>query len=266
MRAMWTAASGMKSLQLSVDTISHNLANVNTTGFKKIRTEFKDLLYVKLKNNEKIDGEVGAPVDLQIGHGVIPGANVKSFTQGALQRTDSIFDFAIEGEGFFEIEDVNGNLFYTRDGSFKLGLSEGGQSLLTSDGYYVQGEDGRINITGDVDDISVDTNGVVRVKYSDSEEGVYEEVGQIKLVKIANPQGLAAKGMNLYAVTTASGPALNLDDGEAGNIRQGVLEMSNVQVVDEMVNLITAQRAYEINSKAIQTADQMLELANNLKR
>lgn len=266
MRAMWSAASGMKGLQLSVDTIAHNLSNVNTTAYKKQRTEFKDLLYVKLRNNPRVDG-VGAPVSMQVGHGVIPGANVRGFGQGSFMRTDSMFDFGIEGDGFFEVVDAAGNPMYTRDGSFKLAINEGGSySLTTSEGYYVQGSEGNITIDGQIKEFKVNTEGDILIRRSEAKEGEFEELGRLKLVKIANPQGMSSKGMNLFNVTAASGEAVVLEPGEAGIIRQGVLEMSNVQVVDEMVNLITAQRAYEINSKAIQTADQMLELANNLKR
>lgn len=263
---MWTAASGMKSLQLSVDNISHNLANVNTTGYKKGRTEFKDLLYVKLNNNQRVD-DVGAPVGLEIGHGVIPGANVKSFAQGPFQRTDNKFDFGVEGDGFFEVENINGEKLYTRDGSFRIGLTEGGgKALVTTEGYFVQGSNGRIIFDGDITDISVDTDGHIEVKYAGATDDAMAELGTINLMKIPNPQGLYARGNNFYAASSSSGVPVLHDKTEGVKIRQGVLEMSNVQIVDEMVAMITAQRAYEINSKAIQTADQMLELANNLKR
>lgn len=266
MRAMWSAASGMKSLQLNVDTIAHNLSNVNTTGYKKQRTEFKDLLYVKLRNNPRVDG-VGAPASMQVGHGVIPGANVRGFSQGAFKRTDATLDFGIEGEGFFEVMDAAGNALYTRDGSFKLAINEGGSySVTTSEGYYVQSLEGNITFDGPIKELKVNPDGSILYRGMESKEGEFEQVGTMKLVKVANPQGMNSKGMNFYSTTGASGEAIVMENGEAGIIRQGVLEMSNVQVVDEMVNLITAQRAYEINSKAIQTADQMLELANNLKR
>jgi flagellar basal-body rod protein FlgG len=265
MRALWSAATGMKSLQLAIDTISNNLANVNTTGYKKQRTEFKDLLYQKLDYNDNSDG-LGAPVNLEVGHGVKTGAMVRSFTQGSFQSTDNPFDIAIQGSGFFEIADQNGNLLYTKDGSFKLGLTAEGQRLVTSDGYLVQGVDGPIDLEGDILEIVIERNGDVNVKYADNEEGTFELIGRIKLMKIPNPVGMESKGLNLYKTTAASGAPIQVDDGTAGEMVQGYLEMSNVQVVEEMINLITAQRAYEINSKTIQTSDQMLELANNLKR
>lgn len=265
MRALYSAATGMKSLQLAIDTISNNLANVNTTGYKKQRVEFKDLFYQRLDAKDNSDG-IGAPVNIEVGHGVKTGAMVRRFTNGAFQATDNQFDIALQGPGFFEIMDENGNMLYTKDGSFKLGLTEEGRRLVTSDGFMVQGVDGPINLEGDIEDFKVERNGAINVKYANQEGDAYQTIGNIKLVKIANPAGLESKGLNLFKITAASGEPVTVEDGTAGELVQGYLEMSNVQVVEEMISLITAQRAYEINSKAIQTSDQMLELANNLKR
>ncbi|AOT70058.1 flagellar basal-body rod protein FlgG [Geosporobacter ferrireducens] len=263
MRALWTAASGMKAQQLNVDTISNNLANVNTTGFKKQRVEFKDLLYETLSRTNLDMGE-GKPVNLEVGHGVMPIATTRSFIAGNFEQTNSSLDFAIEGDGFFMVRDENDNLFYTRDGSFKLSILDDEARLVTSEGYFVQSDAGDVELGADIADIMVSQNGMITVKRKGEEEA--EELGQLSLVTFANPAGLQSIGKNLYAQTTASGEAIEAIEGEAGKVIQGFLETSNVQVVEEMIKLITAQRAYEINSKSIQTADQMLEQANNLRR
>lgn len=263
MRAMWTAASGMQGLQLKVDTISNNLANVNTTGFKSQRIEFKDLLYEQISENTFVDGE-GKPVPLEIGHGVMPVATLRSFEQGNMQSTENDFDFAVSGDGFFVVTDTRGNEIYTRDGSFKLSVDEANATLVTSDGFYVQGTDGNIELGEDVEKVQVDYDGNVLVTRAGEEES--ENVGTIRLVKFPNPAGLEAVGKNFYTSTEASGELSENEDGSNGEIWQGFIETSNVSVVEEMVNLITAQRAYEINSKSVQTADRLLEVANNLKR
>ncbi len=265
MRSLWSAATGMKSLQMAIDTVANNLSNVNTAGFKRQRIEFKDLLYEKLDFREG-KADLGAPVNLELGHGVMPSATVRQFSQGSVTPTENKLDLAIQGEGFFEVVDPDGNSLYTRDGSFKFGLTENGKRLVTSEGYLVQGVDGPIDLEGEYSDITIDQNGLVAVKYYDSEGDELTQVGRIKLVKVANPAGMLSRGLNLYKTTAASGDATLAEDGTTGKIMQGYIESSNVQVVEEMINLITMQRAYEINSKAIQTSDQMLELANNLKR
>lgn len=263
MRAMWTAASGMQGLQLKVDTISNNLANVNTTGFKSQRIEFKDLLYEQISENTFVDGE-GKPVPLEIGHGVMPVATLRSFEQGNMQNTENDFDFAVSGDGFFVVTDTRGNEIYTRDGSFKLSVDEGNATLVTSDGFYVQGTDGNIELGENIEKVQVDYDGNVLVTRDGEEEA--ENVGTIRLVKFPNPAGLEAVGKNFYISTEASGELSENEEGSNGEIWQGFIETSNVSVVEEMVNLITAQRAYEINSKSVQTADRLLEVANNLKR
>ncbi|TCO78813.1 flagellar basal-body rod protein FlgG [Marinisporobacter balticus] len=263
MRALWTAASGMKAQQLNVDTISNNLANVNTTGYKKQRVEFKDLLYEQMTSKSINEGQ-GRPVNLEIGYGVMPMATLRSFGKGNLEQTDRDLDFAIDGDGFFTVRDENDNLFYTKDGSFKLSVDGDEGRLVTSEGYYVQAEGGDIELDGEVKEIAVASNGMINIKMKGEEE--WEELGQMDLVRFVNPAGLESLGQNLYKATTASGEAIEAEEGDAGSVKQKFLESSNVSVVEEMVKLITAQRAYEINSKSIQTADQMLEQANNLRR
>lgn len=264
MRALWTAASGMKAQQLNMDTISNNLANVNTTSYKKQRVEFKDLLYVTLKKNNLVDGQ-GSPVNLQVGHGVMPSATTRSFINGSLERTENPLDLAINGEGFFAIEGPNGDIFYTRDGNFKVSVMDNEMKLVTADGYTVLSDfDDEIVLEEGMKNISISENGLI---IAEDQEGELQEIATIKLVKFINPEGLEAIGRNLYKATAASGEEIAMEDeGRTSNILQGYLETSNVQVVDEMVRLITAQRAYEISSKAIQTSDEMLNIANNLRR
>ena len=264
MRALWTAATGMKSQQFNIDTIANNLSNVNTTAYKTGRAEFKDLFYSNLKRARVADEE-GRPVNLEVGHGSMPVATKKDFRTGNLMPTEGTFDLAIEGEGFFMIELPNGDLRYTRDGSFKLSVDGDEGALVTSEGYYVLSEDEDIIIIeSGMRDISIDNLGYIS---AEDEFGEIVELGRIGLFKFVNPEGLQSEGSNLYSETTASGEAMELDPDEMNSrVIQGYLEASNVQVVDEMVKMITAQRAYEINSKTIQTSDEMLQLINNLKR
>jgi len=264
MRALWTAASGMKAQQLNIDTISNNLANVNTTAFKKQKVEFKDLLYANLQKNSLREG-TGSPVNLQVGHGVMPAATTRLFTTGNLDRTDRALDLAIDGEGFFSIQGPNEEIFYTRDGNFNLSVDGEEMKIVTSEGYTVLSDfDDEIVLQPGMKDLTITETGVVTAKNEDDE---IEEIGTIKLTKFLNPAGLEAMGRNLYRATAASGEEIPMEDeGRTSNILQYYLETSNVQTVDEMVRMITAQRAYEISSKTIQTADEMLGMANNLKR
>ncbi len=264
MRALWTAASGMRTQQLNLDTISNNLANVNTTGYKRQKVEFKDLLYTTIRHTDLTD-EGGSPTNLQVGHGVMPVATSRVFTNGSLEATDNPFDVAIDGEGFFVIETPHGEFLYTRDGNFKLSVDMDEMRLVTSDGYTVLSEfDDEIVITEGMEDIGISEMGLISAK---NEDGEIEEIATIKLVKFINPEGLEAVGKNLYKATVASGEEIPMEEeNRTSTLRQGYLETSNVQIVDEMVRMITAQRAYEINSKTIQTADDMLGMANNLKR
>lgn len=264
MKAMWSAASGMKNLQLQIDTTANNLANVRTYGFKSQRMEFKDIMYERMTLADKIDEE-GRPVPVEIGHGVLAGATLRSFTQGPITQTENDTDLAMNGEHFYKIIDSAGNIRYTKDGSFKLSTDDDGLTLVTSEGYFLQGLDGRISLGTDVEKFTVDFDGNVLVKRIGSDEE--EQVATISLNKFVNPAGLESVGRNLYKVTPASGEAIEgLQEGDETQVWQGYIENSNVQIVDEMINLISAERAYEINAKAIQTADRMMEIANTLKR
>ena len=272
MRALWTAASGMTSQQLNVDTISNNLANVNTNGYKKETAEFKTLLYQTMQRaNVPTEGGPARPGNLQVGHGVRPVAVNRSFATGMVQETGSPTDLAIEGNGFFVISDRDERETYSKDGSFRVALTEDGDyRLVTSDGYPVISTDDEpilIDQGVDMSRISVSQDAVV--SYLDQETGEMVEIGQLKIVQFANVAGLEAIGSNLYVTTPASGEALVEADGEVAmgsSIKQYFLEGSNVQVAEEMVKLIVAQRAYELNSTAIKTADSMLQEANQLKR
>jgi flagellar basal-body rod protein FlgG len=263
MRALWTASTGMKAQQLNVDTISNNMANVNSVSYKKSRMEFKDLLYETIERGMVRDGQ-GKPVNLQVGHGVMAAASVKFFTTGSLSSTENPYDLAIDGSGFFKVLGPEGQEYYTKDGSFKISPDGDNYNLVTSDGYYVQGDNGNIELGSEVEDIIIDSMGIITVK---REDGTIEELGNLSISTFVNPAGLESIGKNLYITTENSGEAFDTqNDGTGGSILQGYLEYSNVQIVEEMVNLIQAQRAYEMNSKSIQTADEMLGLANNLKR
>lgn len=265
MRALWTASSGMKAMQFNVDTISNNLANVNTTAFKKEKAEFEDLLYVTLERAYMMENQ-GRPVNLQVGHGVVAKSVTRDFKGGSLQQTENQLDFAIVGSGFFSIRYSDQNIYYTRDGSFKLSVTEEGNMLTISRGYPVLDQNGEpIYFDYPLEQMIVSEHG--EISYRD-EDGFIIPTGQvIGIFKFNNPQGLESIGGNMYAENSASGFAVFDEEmGEPSIIRQGYLESSNVQVVEEIVNLITAQRAYELNSKAITTADEMMGMANNLKR
>jgi flagellar basal-body rod protein FlgG len=260
-RSLWTAASGMQAQTSNIDVISNNLANVGSTGFKRSRADFQDLLYETLRPaGTSAAGDSQVPTGIQIGHGTRLVSTQKVFSQGDFQHTQNELDMAIEGEGFFQIVQANGDLAYSRAGNFKID-SEG--RMVTPDGLLMEPE---ITIPIDALAVSIGTDGTVSVLQPGQSEPV--EVGTVQLARFANPAGLQSIGRNLFLTTAASGDATTGDPGEDGfgTLAQGYLEMSNVSVVDEMVNMITAQRAYEINSKAIQAADEMLQTANNLKR
>lgn len=265
MRALWTAASGMMAQQLNVDMISNNLSNVNTTAFKKDRLEFKDLLYETMDRASVLNG-TGKPVNLQVGHGTMPVATFKNFSKGNFEKTDNPLDFAIDGDAFFVVRGPKGNNVYTRDGSFKIGLTPDGNKLTTSDGYPVLDQDGNdIILNVDVSKLNVEADG--SMNYVDANGNTVDLGQKIGLVKFQNRAGLESIGGNFYSSNSASGDPVADDQlGDKSVLSQGFLESSNVQVVEEMVKLIVAQRAYEINSKAIQASDEMLSQANNLKR
>lgn len=260
-KAMRTAASGMSAQQMNVDNIANNLANVNTSGFKKSKLEFQDVLYQNYKKAGAASATgLQAPTGLAIGYGTRPSSSTREFTTGDLQQTGNPLDMAIDGDGFFQIQRPDGTTAYTRDGSFKI--SADGR-VVTSDGYFLLPQ---LTIPGNTTSIAVGADGTVQAQLYGQDEPT--QLGQLELARFINPAGLSAIGKNLLVATSASGtPTTNVPTlGGMGSIDQGYLEMSNVSVVDEMVNMIVAQRAYEMNSKAIQTADDMSQIANNLKR
>ncbi|MCD6320201.1 MAG: flagellar basal-body rod protein FlgG [Candidatus Desulfofervidaceae bacterium] len=261
LRALWIAATGMEAQNLNIDVISNNLANVNTVGFKRSRADFQDLMYqTVLAPGTASTSQTVVPTGIELGQGVRPVAVQKIFSQGDYQKTDNPLDMAIEGDGFFQILLPSGELAYTRCGAFKLNRE--GQ-IVTSDGYLLQPE---IAIPEDAENITIGTDGTVSVTQPGQTEA--SQVGQLQIVKFINPAGLKSIGRNLFMPTEASGEPIIGTPGEEGfgTIAQGYLEMSNVSVVEEMVNMIIAQRAYEVNAKAIQTADEMMQMANNVKR
>lgn len=260
-RALWTASTGMTAQQLNIDTISNNLANVTTTGYKKMRMEFEDLLYQTIRSAGSSSYQGGTlPTGLQVGHGVRPAASTKIFTQGDFTPSDGDLDMVIEGDGFFQVQLPDGTVGYTRNGSFKMD-SDG--RVLSSEGYVLQPE---ITIPSGTTEINIGSDGTVSAKVS-GQTGT-QQIGTIELALFANQSGLANIGKGLYQQTDASGAPTTATPGTngAGTTIQGYLEMSNVKVVEEMVNMIVAQRAYDVNSKAIQAADEMLQTANNLRR
>ena len=260
-RSLWTSATGMQAQELNIDVISNNLANVNTSGFKKSRAEFQDLLYESMRPaGAASSADTTIPTGVQLGHGARPSAVQKMFSQGDFQNTENELDWAIEGDGFFQIELPNGETSYSRCGEFKL---DADGRIVNADGFLLVPQ---LTVPTDTVSITVGMDGTVSVIQAD--DPVPSEIGTIQLARFVNPSGLRSLGRNLFVPTEGSGDEIVGTPGQDGfgTIAQGFLEMSNVSVVDEMVNMITAQRAYETNSKVIQTADDMLQIANNLKR
>lgn len=261
-RSLYTAATGMTAQQLNMDVIAHNLANVNTTGFKRSRADFQDLLY----QNSRAAGTSAAqgaqvPTGTQVGLGVRAAAIERIHSQGDQRATGNPLDLVVEGDGFFQVQLPDGQIGYTRDGSFKLD-SQG--RVVTADGNVLQPE---ITIPAEgVTRVTIGRDGTVQVSLQGT--ATPQQLGQIQLARFANPTGLESVGGNILRPTAASGDAVTGTPGleGLGNIGSGFLEMSNVKIVEEMVDMITAQRAYEINSKSIQASDEMLQTANNLRR
>lgn len=256
LRSLYSAASGMLAQQVNIDTISHNLANVNTTGYKKARAEFQDLLYAHLRPPSPTQNGI------MVGQGSRLSAIQRIFSGGSLQATSNTYDLAIQGSGFFRVQRQDGSVAYTRDGAFHL---DGDRRLVTATGDYLMGEKGLVTIPLKAVNPEITRDGFIR--YAD-ENGQSVIVDRVNLAVFANPSGLVSLGDNLWGSTDASGVARVMEPGlvEVGKIVQGYLEASNVQTVEEMVNLIVAQRAYEINSKAVQSSDEMMAMANNLRR
>jgi flagellar basal-body rod protein FlgG len=261
LRAMYTAASGMEAQQLNIDTIAHNLANINTSGFKLRKAQFQDLLYQNIREaGASNTATTEVPVGLQVGLGTRPIATNIIFTQGDFSETKGDTDIVIQGQGFFQIKQTNGQIAYTRNGSFKMN-KEG--NLVTSEGDLL---DPQITIPPDKTAISIGSDGSVTVKRAGQTEP--ETMGRIELALFQNPSGLENIGKSLFVPTQSSGEAVTGTPGEngLGTLLQGYIEQSNVSVVEEMVNMIISQRAYEANSKVIRTADEMFTQANNVIR
>lgn len=269
MRSLWTAASGMTTQQTNVDTISNNLANINTTGYKKETAEFKSLLYQTIQEQSYDNNGDPKPSGIQVGLGVRNSAINSQFTQGTLLETGNDWDLAIEGKGFFMVRTPDGENAYTRNGSFGLQNGVDGVTIANSDGHPVLDTAGEPIVIADLynpSDITINEQGELCYPNAD---GVAESIGiTIGLTQFNNPGGLKKLAGSLYKETESSGaPRLEAEDGmlHISKIRQRYLEGSNVQAVDEIVNLIVAQRAYEMNSKIITATDEMLQQANNLR-
>ena len=258
-RSLWIAKTGLDAQQTQMDVISNNLANVSTSGFKRARAVFEDLLYQTIRQpGAQSSEQTQLPSGLQIGTGVKPVATERIFTQGNLQQTGNSKDVAIQGSGFFQVLMPDGTTSYSRDGSFQVDAN--GQ-MVTSSGYAVQPA---ITIPPDTQTLTIARDGTVSVQQAGSATPV--TVGTLQLAMFVNPAGLQSLGENLYGETAASGtPSSNAPGSNgAGMLNQGYVETSNVNVVEELVNMIQTQRAYEINSKAISTSDQMLQRLTQL--
>ncbi|MDX9698811.1 MAG: flagellar basal-body rod protein FlgG [Rhodocyclaceae bacterium] len=252
-RSLWTASTGLNAQQTQLDVISNNLANVSTNGFKRQRAVFEDLLYQTMRQpgaQQTQQNQISS--GLQIGTGVRPVATERLFSQGSLQQTGNALDLALQGNGFFQVEQPDGTIAYTRDGSFQL---DNQGNIVTASGYLLADN---INIPPDTLTITVGKDGTVSVLQAGQVNPV--EVGAIQVATFVNPGGLQSVGENLFVETASSGVANPVQPGTNGSgvINQGYVEASNVNVAEELVNMIVTQRAYEMNSRAIQTSDQML--------
>lgn len=261
-RSLWTAAAGMHSTQQYFDTISNNLANVNTVGFRQVRAEFEDLLYA----HDRIAGtpatdETVRPLDVSIGHGSKLAATQRLFGQGIIKASDSPLDLAVQGEGFFRVQMPDGSFAYTRNGAFKI---DANRQVVTSQGFRLSPEV-ILPENSNLEKLMVTSEGEFRIQIGQETR----ELGRIRLFRFVNPAGLKAIGENVFQETAASGEASDGFPGGGtgiGLVRQRYLEYSNVNMAQEMVNMIVANRAYEFNSRAIQTSDSMLNTAINIKR
>ncbi len=260
-RGLYTAATGMNSMQHQIDVTSNNIANVNTMGFKQDRAEFQDLMYESLNYTAGQTSETTTnPTGMDVGLGVRVSGIQKNFLEGDLKLTSNTLDLAIEGKGFFQVTLPNGETAYTRNGAFKLD-SEG--NIVNGNGYTLNPQ---ITVPDNLNNLTIANDGTVTAE--DPTTGAVTNLGQITIADFINPAGLTPKGESLYMPSEASGDAIvgNPTEDQFGSVRQGMIELSNVKLVNEMVDLITAQRAYEANSKAITTTDSMLDTVNRLKR
>ncbi len=257
MKAMYTAATGMDAQTLRLDTIANNLANANTTGFKKSKVDFADLMYATLRwPGGGATQSTQTPTGLQVGSGVYPVSTLKVFTDGSVANTAGELDMAITGAGFFQVETPTGQTKYTRDGNFRVGADG---TVVTSQGYPLYP---RLSLPSDTLEISIGSDGTVTVLTAGADQP--SQVGQVQLARFRNSAGLSAEGGNLLAETAASGSPVTGTPGYDGfgEIKQGYLEMSNVEVVTELVDLIIAQRTYELNSKVVKAGDRVLQSTN----
>jgi len=256
MNSLWISATGMSAQQLNMDTISNNLANANTTAFKTSRAQFADIFYQQTIK----DGESDTANAVQsTGLGSRNTSLTRTFSQGTITTTGNALDLAIQGDGFFQVQRADGSTAYTRDGTFRV---SGDGKLTTAQGYLVSPE---IQIPNDASGVTVGADGTVSVTTASS--ATPRVVGQLELCRFVNPGGLSSEGQNLYTATSAAGdPVVNTPGQDGlGSVASGSLEQSNVNLVQEMVNMIQTQRAYEINSKAVQATDQMMQITNNLR-
>lgn len=259
-RGLYTAATGMNSMQHQIDVTSNNIANVNTMGFKQDRAEFQDLMYESLNYTAGKTSETTTnPTGIDVGLGVRVSGIQKNFLQGDLKLTSNTLDLAIEGNGFFQVTTPDGETAYTRNGAFKLD-AEG--NIVNGNGYALNPQ---ITVPDDLIELTIANDGTVTAE--DPTTGDIATLGQITLADFINPAGLTPKGESLYIANEASGDPIegNPTEDQFGTLSQGMIELSNVKLVNEMVDLITAQRAYEANSKAISTSDDMLNIVNRLK-
>jgi flagellar basal-body rod protein FlgG len=263
-QTLYTAATGMESLETKLDVIANNMANINTTGFKKDRANFEDVFYRQYRLPGSTDGDGNiTSTGIEVGLGTRVSSTQSNHEQGAFETTNNQLDLAIEGDGFFQVLNPNGGFYYTRAGNF--GLNANGDVVLGSanNGYFL---DPPINIPQEATDVVITADGQVQIRTLDSPN--LQTVGQMSLAKFINPDGLLKLGDNLYQQTDASGDVQTGDPGQQGfgNIRQGFLEASNVEPVTELIDLITTQRAFELNSQVVQAGDQIMQIVANLRR
>jgi len=262
-RALYTSATGMKAQELMIDNTANNLANVNTNGFKRSQMDFADLVYLSMQQaGSNVSDSTIAPIGLEIGSGVRPVGTTKLFTQGSIEQTNNPLDVAIQGDGFFKVSMPDGSPRYTRDGALRM---DANGRVVTADGYLL------------ADNITIPTN-IIPSSLSIAPSGVIsaltqgattsQQIGQLNLYTFPNPAGLSSRGDNLYSTTDASGTEVTALPGQngAGTLRQQFLERSNVEVATELISLITAQRAYEVNARAIRAGDEMLSVTNDIVR
>jgi flagellar basal-body rod protein FlgG len=260
LRSLYTAATGMDAQQTKLDIIAHNLANASTTGFKKMRADFQDLLSETIRSSSPTSAQGGSqPTALQVGLGVRTASTSRSFAQGDMIQTKNPLDVAIGGSGFFRIQRANGDLAYTRDGSFRLDSTG---RLVTQLGELLEPS---ITLPPDATSITIKPDGTVQAKLPSKTDLV--DVGSIQIATFANPGGLEAIGDNLLVATSSSGDPIVVKPGDqgTGGLSQGTLEGSNVSAVEEMINMISTQRNYELNSKIIESADEMLQKLTQIR-